>query len=69
MKFRELYDEALKRIEKKQIDRVVFPLDYHPALPSIREMIKKAHRTMVKDPYLKEIFPKPLMVDYHRKNL
>ena len=59
-------DEALKRVEKKKIDRVVFPLDYHPALPSIRAMIRKAHSVMVKDPYLKEIFPKPPMVAYRR---
>ena len=39
-------DEALKRVEKKKIDRIVFPLDYHPALPSIREMIRKAHITV-----------------------
>ena len=37
-------DEALKRDEKKKIDRIVFSLDYHPALPSIREMIINGQR-------------------------
>ena len=59
-------DEALKKVEVKRVDRVVFPLDYHPALPSISKFIKKAHNTMIKDPYLKEIFPKPPMVAYRR---
>ena len=55
------YNYIDKQIDKKKVYRVVFPLDYHPALPSIREMIRKAHSAMVKDPYLKEIFPKPPM--------
>ena len=48
------------------MERVVFPLDYHPALPSIREIIRKAQSRLVKDLYLKKIFPKPAMVANHR---
>ena len=39
------------------IDTVVFPLDYHLALQSIREMIRKTPNTMVELPYFKENIP------------
>ena len=49
------------------MDRVVFSVMYHPALPSIPRIIAKAYRTMVEsDPRLKEVFPKPPMVAYRR---
>ena len=61
-------DEAIKRVvRKKDMDRVVFSVMYHPALPSIPRIIAKAYRTMVEsDPRLKEVFKKPPMVAYRR---
>ena len=47
--------ELLKELRRKRLTGLLS--FYHPALPYIREMIKKAHSTMVKDQYLKEIFP------------
>ena len=41
------------------MDRVVFSVMYHPALPSIPRIIAKGYRTMVEsDPQLKEVFLK-----------
>ena len=48
------------------MDRVVFSLMYHPALPSVNNIVFKAWNTMIKDPYLKRIFLKPPMVAYRR---
>ncbi len=61
-------NEAIKRvIRKKDVDRVVFSVMYHPALPSIPRIIAKGYRAMVEsDPRLKEVFPKPPMVAYRR---
>ena len=53
--------EALKRVVRKNdADRVVFPVTYHPGLPSIPQIISKHHRTMInRDQKLKEVFKKP----------
>ena len=61
-------DQAIKRVtRKKDMDRVVFSVMYHPALPSIPRIIAKGYRAMVEsDPRLKEVFPKPPMVAYRR---
>ena len=61
-------DEAIKRkVRIKDIDRVVFSVMYHPALPSIPRIIAKGYRAMVEsDPRLKEVFKKPPMVAYRR---
>ena len=62
-------EEALKRVEKKPTDRVVFALDYHPALPSISKIIKSSWNVMIKDPYLKEVFPQPPMIAYRKPRM
>ena len=61
-------DEAIKRkVRKKEMDRVVFSVMYHPALPSIPRLIAKGYRAMVEsDPRLKEVFKKPPMVASRR---
>ena len=61
-------EEAIKRVvRKKDVDRVVFSVMYHPALPSIPRIIAKAYGVMVEsDPRLKEVFKKPPMVTYRR---
>ena len=63
-------DEALKEQTKKKTDRTVFVVTYNPALPSVSKILKKHWGVMVKDPYLKKVFPSPPMVAYRRpKNL
>ena len=63
--------EALKKVTKeKQSDRPVFVIHYDPRLPSIPAIIKKHWRSMIQDPRLKEVFPKPPLVAYKRpKNI
>ena len=58
--------EALKRVEKKKNERVVFALTYHPQLPSVSKIIKTHWKTMVRDPEAKETFKKPPMVAYRQ---
>ena len=60
-------DEALKKVTKSPTNRVVFVLPYHPALPNVNKIVTSAWATMVKDPYLKEVFKKPPMVAYKRR--
>ena len=57
---------SLREVEKKSEDRVVFATDYHPALPSYSNILKKSWKVMVKDPYLHKVFPKPPMVAYRQ---
>ena len=41
-------DEAIKRkVRKEEMDRVVFSVMYHPALPSIPRIIAKGYHAMV----------------------
>ena len=57
-------------MEKKENERPVFVLTYNPALPSFSKILKKHWKVMIKDPYLKKVFPAPPMVAYRRaKNL
>ena len=63
-------EEALKKVERKENERPVFVITYNPALPSLTQILKKHWKVMIKDPYLKEVFPEPPMVAYRRaKNL
>ena len=63
-------EEALQEQPKKKMDRTVFVVSYNPALPSVSKILKKHWGVMVKDPYLKKVFPAPPMVAYRRpKNL
>jgi peptide-methionine (R)-S-oxide reductase len=58
--------EALERVEKKKTRRVVFALEYHPALPDVNKIVRRSWRNMVKDPYLKAVFPEPPMIAFRR---
>ena len=58
--------EALKRVPKKENDRVVFVLDFNPCLPSVSKIVQSAWRVMTQDPMMKKIFPKPMMVAFRR---
>ena len=59
-------NEALKRVVKKDQDRVVFALGFDPRLPSISSIIKRHWRSMTLDPWLQEVFPEPPMVAFRR---
>ena len=41
--------EVLKKVEKKQQDRVILALRYHPNLTSVSAMIKTHWHTMISD--------------------
>ena len=56
--------EVLEKVVKKENERVVFAIKYHPFLPSIANVLRKHWNTMVKEPRLKEIFPSPPMVAF-----
>ena len=59
--------EALKRVyRQKTTSRPVFVMSFDPRLPSIPAIVKRQWRTMIQDPRLKEIFPKPPLVAYKR---
>ena len=58
---------ALKKVEKKEKpDRVIFSISFNPQLPCISSIIQKHWRTMVQDPWMKEVFQNPPMVTYRR---
>ena len=59
-------EEALKRVEKKQSDRVVFALDYHLALPDVKRFLHRGWVKMTQDPNLRKAFPKPPMVAFRK---
>ena len=56
--------EALKRVTKKENNRVVFAITFNPRLPSVSGIIVKHWRTMTKDKKMLEMFPKPPMVAF-----
>ena len=45
------------------------PLTYDPRLPSITEIVKKHWRSMVKDPYLADVFKEPPLIAYKRAKI
>jgi len=58
---------ALKKVEKKEKpDRVIISISFNPQLPCISSIIQKHWRTMVQDPWMKEVFQNPPMVTYRR---
>ena len=63
--------EALKKIESESKNqRPVFVITYDPRLPSITNIVKKHWRSMVKDPYLNQVFQEPPLIAYKRpKNI
>jgi len=50
---------ALKKVDKKILNRTVLSLQYDPRLPNISNILKKFWKVMTKNPRLKEIFPSP----------
>ena len=57
---------ALQRVVRKTTERSIFTTTYHPALPSFTTILNKSWKIMVKDPYLREVFPQPPMVAYRQ---
>lgn len=61
---------ALKKVDKKILNRTVLSLQYDPRLPNISNILKNFWKVMTKNPRLKEIFPSPPMITWTRpKNL
>ena len=58
--------QALQEISKQPQNRVVFATEYHPALPSYSDILKKSWKIMVRDPYLSKVYPKPPMIAYRQ---
>ena len=63
--------EALKKKESESRNkRPVFVITYDPRLPSITHIVQKHWRSMVKDPYLRQVFKEPPLIAYKRpKNI
>lgn len=58
--------EALVKKEKNINHRIPFVVTFHPALPSLSNILKNAWNVMIKDEHLKDVFPKPPMVAYRQ---
>ena len=57
----------IKKVENNNTNkRPVFIITYDPRLPSITEIVKKHWRSMVKDPYLADVFKKSALIAYKR---
>ena len=59
-------EQALREITKNSHDRVVFATDYHPALPSYSDVLKRSWKVMIRDPYLSKVYSQPPMVAYRQ---
>ena len=58
--------DALKKVVKKQNDRVTCALTFNPKLPSISKVLQKHWKTMTADKKMLKIFPKPPMVAFRQ---
>ena len=58
--------EALKKKEKKKSSRIPFVITYHPALPSVSNILNRAWRIMIKNEHMKKVFKEPPMVAYRQ---
>jgi peptide-methionine (R)-S-oxide reductase len=56
--------EALKKVVKKQNDRVICSLTFNPKLPSISKVLQKHWKTITVDKKMLNTFPKPPMVAF-----
>ena len=45
----------------------MFVVTFDPRLPRLSTILNKHWQTMVQDPHLKEVFPKPPLVSYRRQ--
>ena len=58
--------ESLKKLVAEKMNRVVFVTTFHPALPSLSNILNKAWKVMSKYSYLKDVFPSPPMIAFKR---
>ena len=56
--------EVLKKVVAEKTDRVVFVTTFHPALPSVSNILNKAWKVMNKDSHMKDVFPSPPMIAF-----
>ena len=62
--------DALKRTEKKSVQRIALSLPYDPRLPNISNILYRFWTVMTKNPRLKRIFPQAPMICWTRpKNI
>ena len=59
-------EQALLKVVKPKVDRVMFAVTYNPKLPSISKIIVKHWRTMVRDKKLSNTFKEPPMVAFRQ---
>jgi len=57
---------ALKKVEKKEKPDRAISISFNPQLPCVSSIIQKHWRTMVQDPWMKEVFQNPPMVTFRR---
>ena len=60
---------GLTKIQRdvKDPHRIIAPMDFNPHLPKISEVLKKHHRSMLKNaPHLREIFHAPPMASFRQ---
>ena len=66
-------EDALKKVSKQKSNENnnILVTTYHPALPSVTNIVRKHHKVMIdENPRLKRCFPKPSIVAYKRsKNI
>lgn len=61
---------ALKKVQKKIVNRPILSLQYDPRLPHISNILFRFWKVMIQNPQMKKIFPEPPMVCWTRpKNL
>lgn len=58
--------DVLKKVVPVPNNRIVFTVDYHPALPNISSITRKSWNLMIKEPRLKQVFPNPPLTAYRR---
>jgi hypothetical protein len=55
-----------KKVQEPTTNRIPFVITYHPGLPSLSTILKQGWKIMIKDEYLKKVFPLPPMVAYRQ---
>ena len=58
--------EALKKKEKKKVNRIALPLPYDPRLPQVSSILYRFWKVLVTNPKMKSMFPSPPMVCWSR---
>ena len=57
---------SLEKKVQEPTNRIPFVITYHPGLPSLSTILKQGWKIMIKDEYLKKVFPLPPMVAYRQ---